>query len=155
LTLFVSDGTESVEGTLFVDVRAPAALPPVASADHVRVIVGVESSVKPLDNDTDPNGDTLRLAQVSEVPGLTVAPNYDTGVVTVSATAPGTSYLSYLVSDGPSTATGIVRVDAIAPEEAAKPVPENDLAFLPAGGDVTPPGRCWSCSRWRLRTPRW
>ena len=136
LTLFVSDGTESVEGTLFVDVRAPAALPPVASADHVRVIVGVDSSVKPLDNDTDPNGDTLRLAQVSEVPGLTVAPNYDTGVVTVSATAPGTSYLSYLVSDGPSTSTGIVRVDAIAPEEAAKPVPENDLAFLPAGGDV-------------------
>ncbi|MGM7424905.1 Ig-like domain-containing protein, partial [Cellulosimicrobium sp. CpK407] len=65
VTLLVSDGEMSFEGKLLVDV-VPGPQPPVAVNDHVVVPAGQPVTVEPLRNDTDPNGDELRLASVSE-----------------------------------------------------------------------------------------
>ncbi|WP_340697347.1 Ig-like domain-containing protein, partial [Cellulosimicrobium funkei] len=63
VTLLVSDGELSFEGKLLVDV-VPGPQPPVAVSDHVVVPAGQPVTVEPLRNDTDPNGDELRLASV-------------------------------------------------------------------------------------------
>ena len=63
LTVTVSDGRATAEGKITVDVRAPGALPPVANADHIIAVAGVDTVIAPLKNDTDPQGGSLRLAQ--------------------------------------------------------------------------------------------
>src|SRR5690606_39458842 len=78
VTLLVDDGEMSYEGKLLVDV-VPGPQPPVAVSDHVVVPAGQPVTVEPLRNDTDPNGDELRLASVSESAPAEITPNYDAG----------------------------------------------------------------------------
>lgn len=135
IALKVSDGAKVADGTLVVNVK-PGQQPPVANGDHVRGLAGQDVTVKPLANDTDANADTLRIAQLGKAAGVTTDLNSSTGQVTLNATKPGIYYLDYVVTDGPATATGVIRFDAVEPEAKAKPVPENDIAFLPAGRDT-------------------
>ena len=133
----MSDGSKETEGVLHVDVRAKGNYAPVANADFARVIKGEEIVVKPLANDTDPSGSTLRLAKISDGPaGTTVSPSYDTGTFRFTSTVVGTFYLDYVVSNGPSASKGVVRVDVVDPVTDAPPVADDDLALLPAGGQV-------------------
>ncbi len=129
------DERDSAEGVLNVDLRDRSAVPPVANADHARVIKDREIVVAPLKNDTDANGDDLRLAQVSEPPqGARVTMDSSTGTFRFASTVTGTTYLDYVVSDGPSTATGIVRIDVVEVDPNGQPTAEDDVALLPAGG---------------------
>jgi len=133
----MSDGSKETEGVLHVDVRAKGTYAPVANADFARVIKGEEVVVKPLENDTDPSGSALRLAKISDGPaGTTVSPSYDTGTFRFTSTVVGTFYLDYVVSNGPSASKGIVRIDVVDPVTDAPPVADDDLALLPAGGEV-------------------
>lgn len=137
VTLTVSDGKVEATGVLTVDVRPPGALPPVAIADHVVAYVGRPATVAPLTNDTDPNGDPLRLARVDQPAELQVKPDYARGTFTLLPQRAGTFYLTYLVTDGPNSAGGLVRVDVLAPEgQNRAPVAVRDQALLPAGGYV-------------------
>ena len=136
--IVMRDERDSTEGVLNVDVRDRAAVPPVANADHVRVIKDREVVVTPLKNDTDANGDELRLAQVSPPPaGARVIMDSTTGTFRFSSSVAGTIYLDYVVSDGPSTATGVVRVDVVDVDPNGQPTAEDDVALLPAGGRTT------------------
>ncbi|SKC34984.1 Ig-like domain-containing protein [Krasilnikoviella flava] len=133
----VSDSRgEPVEGTLIVQVVATNE-PPVAVQDHVTVLAGQPVTVRPLENDTDPNGDELRLVHVAEKKGLKVTNNLSAGVFSVLGQEPGSFDITYQVSDGPNVALGLVRVDVVAPpEDDAPPVVVSDQVLLPSDGSA-------------------
>ncbi|OIQ92684.1 fibronectin type III domain protein [mine drainage metagenome] len=137
VVVVVSDGQKTTEGELDVEVRSPGEQPPVANADHVSTVVGRAVTVSPLANDTDANGDPLRLAKVEDRTDLQVTKDFTTGTFTVTAQTAGTYYLTYVVTDGPSTATGLVRIDvAEAGATAGAPIAVRDIGMLTAGGTV-------------------
>lgn len=138
VNLTVGDGRgEVVEGTLWVDVLGESQEPPVAVGDHVVVPAGEPVTIEPLENDTDPNGDALRLASVSEAAPAEITPNYDAGTFTFLAHEPKSYDVLYQVSDGPGSTTGVVRVDVQDPDDAGgAPVVVADTALLPAGGST-------------------
>ncbi|WP_196217324.1 Ig-like domain-containing protein, partial [Cellulosimicrobium composti] len=106
-----------------------------AVSDHVVVPAGQPVTVEPLRNDTDPNGDELRLASVSESAPAEITPNYDAGTFTFVSMEPRSYDLTYQVTDGPDATTGLVRVDVLPPSAAeGAPIVVTDTALLPAGG---------------------
>ena len=132
----VSDGRDQAEGKVVVDVRAKGNLPPKANADHVSGIAGQDILVSPLKNDTDPTGEGLRLTRVAGPPEQAVTPDYQAGTFTFRATNPGTYYATYLVTNGPDSSEGLVRIDVNAAGGDGEPVAVADLALLPVGGEV-------------------
>ncbi|MFD6135239.1 Ig-like domain-containing protein, partial [Isoptericola sp. NPDC060257] len=127
---------EPVEGRLLVDVVATNE-PPVAVQDHVTVLAGQPVTIEPLANDSDPNGDELRLVHVTEQKGLKVTNNLSAGVFSVQGQEPGSFDITYQLSDGPNVALGLVRVDVVAPpEDEAPPVVVSDQVLLPSDGSA-------------------
>ena len=124
------------EGRLLVDVVA-AEEPPVAVGDHAAVPAGQPVTVYPLRNDTDPNGDRLRLVDVGEQAPATITPNFAAGSFRFVSQEPGSYDLTYQVSDGPDATLGLVRVDVLPPpEQDGPPVTVTDTVLLPAGGSA-------------------
>ena len=136
MTVTVSDGQARVEQQLKVNVRATGSVPPVANADFFRAVAGEATVLAPLKNDQDPAGGTLRLASVSKPATGTISRIADNGTVTFTSTTPGVVYLEYQVTNGPTSATGLIRVDVVPAGENGPPVAVKDLALLPAGGSV-------------------
>lgn len=135
--LVVSDGQLQSEGKVVVDVRPTGTLPPKANADHAAGVAGQDLVVSPLANDVDPTGNGLRLTRVDTPPDLLVTPDYQSGTVRFRAENPGTYYLTYLVTNGPESAEGLIRIE-ISPVGGGTepPVAVADLALLPMGGEV-------------------
>ncbi|WP_344881859.1 Ig-like domain-containing protein [Zhihengliuella alba] len=137
VTLQVSDGEESTQGRVLIEVLAESTVPPITATDHVVTEVGQQATFAPLDNDRDPTGEGLRLAAVDEVQGLEISTNSETGAVTVSGERAGTYYAKYVATNGPASAPGLVRIDLQEPAENPEPpVAVRDVALLPAGQDV-------------------
>lgn len=135
VNLVVSDGQADTNGSVVVEVTDGVNQPPRANGDLVRVVAGESTTVDPLANDTDANGDSLKLVSLGRSPeGLTAKASSDQSSVTVSASKPGTYYQTYYVSDGPTSSMGIIRVEAIERDANSTPIAENDIAMLPAGG---------------------
>lgn len=134
--LTVSDGRAQATGTLKVDVQEPGNQAPSANADFYVAREGETITLDPLANDTDPNGDPLRLAGISAPASVTALPDLEAGTIDFTATAQGTYQFSYTVTDGAEQRIGIIRVDVIPADEASGPIAEDDLAVLPAGGSV-------------------
>ncbi|HBX81400.1 MAG TPA: fibronectin type III domain-containing protein, partial [Propionibacteriaceae bacterium] len=133
----VSDGTLSANGHVTVQVQQPGNIRPTANGDFVVARVGEPSLVQPLANDTDPNGDPLTLVGVSGLPkDAVIVQDLDLGTVSFTARAPGTYTFFYTVSDGPTNAVGVIRIDAVQADISAAPVAEDDLALLPPNGAV-------------------
>ncbi|ALO67715.1 hypothetical protein AS189_16035 [Arthrobacter alpinus] len=136
MTITVSDGVDSTEKKIKVNVKTAGTVPPVANADFFRAVVNQPIALAPLRNDQDPSGGTLRLASVSKAANTTISRIADNGTVTFTASAPGEVYLEYQVTNGPMSATGLIRVDVVPEDTAGLPVAVKDLAMLPAGGSV-------------------
>lgn len=138
VSLTVSDGMGgSVEGTLWIEVLAPGPRPPVAVGDRATTTVGQPVTVAPLANDTDPNGDELRLANVEQPDGAKITTNTAAGTFQLVSERAGTYVFTYQVTDGPSSSVGVVRVDVLADSSSdAPPVAVPDTALLPSGGEV-------------------
>lgn len=134
--LTVSDGRAQGKGTLKVDVQEPGNQAPSANADFYVAREGETITLDPLANDTDPNGDPLRLVGISASASVTALPDLEAGTIDFTATAQGTYQFSYTVTDGADQKIGIIRVDVIPADEASGPIAEDDLAVLPAGGSV-------------------
>lgn len=133
----VNDGKAETEGKVAVEVKGGGNITPVANADHYRAFVGRDLVMSPLANDVDANGDTLRMVKISRPgSGASISADLVRGQVTFRATTPGTRYLDYQVTDGPSTAPGVIRVDVVKPAKDPTPFADNDLALLPAKGSV-------------------
>ncbi len=137
VTLTVSDGQSTAEGKVTVDVRAAGALPPIANADHVVAVAGVDTVIAPLKNDSDPQGGALRLAQVTPDGNSTATLGADQQTFTFNSAAEGSHYVAYLVTNGPASAQQLVRVDVVSGAGDGAPVAVRDMALLPSGGTVT------------------
>lgn len=136
VAVFVRDGVNTAEGVLRVNVLGDANVPPVANTDHVTVLKDQQVVIRPLANDTDPNGDELRLADVTGYAAHhTVRPDFAAGSFVFSSSIAETAYVEYQVTDGPTSVTGWVRIDVVEPAEVG-PVAADDIAILPAGGSV-------------------
>ncbi|WP_417216811.1 Ig-like domain-containing protein [Arthrobacter sp.] len=137
ITVQVSDGREGAQGRIVVETLAKSATPPVTATDHVTANVGEEVTFSPLENDADPSGTELRLANVESVNGVELKSNSDTGTVTIRGQRAGTFYAKYVATNGPASAPGLIRIDVKDPEQnSGNPVAVRDVALLPAGQDV-------------------
>lgn len=135
LDVEVSDGQQTTKGHLTLQVQRPGNLPPTANGDFYVARANEVTTVQPLANDTDPNNDTLTLLGLSAAPqGSSLVPDLDLGTFAFRANAPGTYYVSYTVTDGPSTTFGVVRIDVVASDQSSAPVAEDDLVLLPRDG---------------------
>ncbi|WP_051259354.1 Ig-like domain-containing protein [Schaalia suimastitidis] len=135
--LSVSDGRDVGEGRIDVTVKGDTNAAPVTNTDHLVVKVGQTATISPMDNDTDPNGDPLRLVQVDPVDeGLSVSMDGALGTIDVTGHQVGSYYLSYAITDGPATTRGFIRVDVFESDSATPPTAEDDIGVLPAVGQV-------------------
>ncbi len=137
VTVVVSDGELSTEEEITVQVApGSSSHPPVANNDHYVATLNETITLRPLANDTDADGDQIRLAELGPVASkVDVNPDYKEGTVQFSASKPGSQTIVYTISDGPHSAKGKIRVDVVDPDEAGdQPSAENDLALLPANG---------------------
>ena len=112
--------------------------PPQPAPDYASTVEGQATVVQPLANDTDPNGDPLRVVEVVPTdwggrPAPTVTLNSD-GTVRFQPAAAGSagSYVfGYKVTDGfTEPAVGLVRVD-VRPAGNRPPTAGRDLVVLP------------------------
>ncbi len=136
VTITVWDGRESTTGRVTVDVRPNGALVPQVNADHVNAVAGQPTTISPLKNDVDPNGGNLRLASVDAQGKAQLGPVTDAGTFTFLAKSEGTYYVSYVVSNGPQSNVGLIRVDVASGREEGAPSAVHDVALLPTGGQA-------------------
>lgn len=134
----MTDGRETASYEIQLDVRqGNRNLPPQANSDHVTAVVGQSVRVLPLANDTDPNGDRLRLVSVEPADGVSATPEYTAGTVQLSGSQAGTQYVKYKVSDNKAETDGLIRFDVLDPgSEGQPPAAMPDIALLPPGGSV-------------------
>lgn len=138
VTVLVSDGVETVEGALHVDIRPVGSLAPIIDPVHVVAYVDEAVVVRPLESVRPVSREPVRLAGVDEVRGTTIEPDLEAGTFRFVAPREGTYYVPFLVTATPQQAQGIARIDVRArPEEAPAPIAVLDVALLPPGGEVT------------------
>ncbi|MHA7269326.1 Ig-like domain-containing protein [Arthrobacter sp. HLT1-20] len=130
----VSDTRSIVEKKIQISVKPAGGVPPVANADYVRVVAGQKAIVAPLKNDQDPLGGELRLASVDKPATGSVSAIADNGTITFSSDTLGASYLTYQVTNGPQSATGLIRIDVVPAQAELAPIAVKDMALLPVGG---------------------
>ncbi|WP_456825481.1 Ig-like domain-containing protein [Cellulomonas sp. P5_E12] len=138
VTVEVSDGTTTTEGTLDVDVRPAGSLAPQIDPVFAVTYVGQAVTLNPLTAVRSSSSEPPRLAGVDEVVGATITSDLQGGTFTFSAARAGTYYVPFLVAAPPQQATGLARVDVLEwPDTPVPPVAVRDKAYLPPGGEVT------------------
>ena len=136
--LTVSDGTASVLGEMFVDVRPAGSLPPIIDPVHAVTDVDAPVTVDVRGSVRSVSREPARLAAVDEVAGTTIVPKLDDGTFTFSAANTGTYYVSFTVTAPPQQAIGLARIDVREwPGTPLPPIAVRDVALLPSGGEVT------------------
>ena len=132
----VSDGQDSAEAVIDVEVLPQSAQPPTAVFDFETAFVGQAITIDPIANDVDPNGEPLRLANISGAEGASISQNSDSTTFQFQAESAGDYYVTYVVADDDGlSATGLVRVNVRAAEDD-KPIAVADTALLPPAGTV-------------------
>jgi len=149
VTLVVSDGTASANGSLTVTTRAQGDVPIVADPFVVSAYSGQEITVSPLEHVRGGNG-AVRLNAVPPKTGITITPSYETGTFRFETDEIRSHYVEFVVTDNDQTVTGLVRVDVTAPPDAnTKPITIPKTVFIPtlnsrtvdvAGTDIDPAG---------------
>ncbi|MEZ0449774.1 Ig-like domain-containing protein [Cellulomonas sp. ICMP 17802] len=138
VTVEVSDGTTTTEGTIDVDVRPGGSLAPQIDPVFAVTYVGQAVTLHPLTAVRSSSAEPPRLAGVDDVVGATITSDLQGGTFTFSAARAGTYYVPFLIAAAPQQATGLARVDVLEwPDAPAPPVAVRDKAFLPPGGEVT------------------
>lgn len=133
----VSDGTDNGAGIARYDIRPLGTTLPITNADHVVTRVDRSVTVAPLANDTSSGSEQLRLTRVDEIENASIVPDFADKTFSFISSIPGTYYAQYLVSAGPNSVPGLVRVDVLpASNEDLPPVAVRDVALLPGGGEV-------------------
>ncbi|UYN83968.1 MAG: tandem-95 repeat protein [Microcella sp.] len=130
VAITVTDGTASSVGELAVTVRPVGQTPIIAEPFIVLAYAGQEVRVEPLLHVRGGSG-TIRLSAVPDKSGATIRPSLDRGVFRFSSNEVRTHYLEYVVTDGSTTATGVIRIDVSAPPAAgAAPITVPKTAFV-------------------------
>jgi uncharacterized repeat protein (TIGR01451 family) len=134
---YVLEDTDGGAARATVTVRTANAVP-VARDDADATPSGIEVIVSVLGNDTDANGDTLTVTDVSgPQPGAGTVRIAGNGTVAYrpSLTFVGQAVIGYIVSDGRDTASARILVDVA----NAAPTASDDLAIVAHLGSVTIP----------------
>ncbi|SEQ81267.1 Ig-like domain-containing protein [Arthrobacter sp. OV608] len=131
--LIVSDGTADAEGLLRVEVLPKGSLRPIANADRMTAVASTPLTMSPLLNDISTSGAALRLAKYDQVPGASITADFTAGTITFQMATPGTYYMQYLVTDGPNSAVGLIRIDVLPGSGTSRPVAVRDVALVPVG----------------------
>lgn len=117
VALTVSDLRSEGNGRLTVTVSDSGDVPIVPDAFVVLAYAGQEVRIDPLPHVRGGTG-ALRLTSVPAKTGATITPSYEKGTFRFISTEVRTHYLEYVVSDSERSATGLVRVEVLAPPEA-------------------------------------
>jgi hypothetical protein len=136
--LVVSDGSQTAEGVIEVDVRAAGSLAP--RIDPVYAVTYVDQPVllQPLLAVRSSSNEPIRLAGVEQVAGTTITTDLTAGTFTFHAARPGTYYVPFVVAAPPQQANGLARIDVREwPSQLQPPIAVRDRAYLPPGGEVT------------------
>ncbi|WP_052663473.1 Ig-like domain-containing protein [Psychromicrobium lacuslunae] len=136
VTLVVSDGRTTTTKQLKVNVKPSGGAPPVANADFFKAVAGQQITIAPLKNDVNPSGGELRLASVERNNTVKLSDIADDNTFTFTGTTAGSVYLTYQVSNGPQSATGLIRIEVTGKDQNSPPVAVKDMALLPAGGSA-------------------
>ncbi|UQB12811.1 Ig-like domain-containing protein [Clavibacter nebraskensis] len=132
VALQVSDGREEGSGELVVTVRRAGDVPLVAEGFVVQASLGREITVEPLTHARGGSG-AIRLAAVSARAGLQITPDLEAGTFRLEGGQAGTHLVEYTVTDGRTTATGVVRVEVRgAPASDGRPVTVPHTVFVRA-----------------------
>lgn len=131
IALEVSDGRASGFGAVQVNVRAAGQVPIVAEAFAVIAIAGQPLTIDPSPHIRGGSG-VLSLTGVPAVAGLDIVPDFADFSFTVTPSRTGTSYITYAVTDGDTTGSGLVRIDVIEPPEiSAQPITSAHAVYVP------------------------
>jgi hypothetical protein len=134
VSLVVSDGKASSNGSLAVSVKQPGSVPIITEPFVATATAGEEITVSPLDHVHGGTG-TVRLSAVPAKPDATITPDYDGGTFRFSSESVGAHYLDFTVTDGQTTANGTVRINVMAPPEAnTQPITVPHTAFIQEQG---------------------
>jgi hypothetical protein len=135
----ITDGmgqpTSELTAELEVTILAAPGSPPVARNDHARTVVGREVVVDVLANDSDADGDPLRLLPVEARDGVTTSVD-DQQRVHVTPTRAGAFGLEYSITDGGEPVVGKLRIDAVEPTGTGAPIAVRDDVVLRPGVDA-------------------
>lgn len=132
----VSDGQDTAEAVIDVEVLPRSAQPPTAVFDYQTAFAGQTITIDPIANDLDPNNKPLRLANITGAEGASTSLNTDSASFQFTAEAAGDYYVTYVVADDDGlSATGLVRVSVRAAQDA-EPIAVADTALLPPAGTV-------------------
>ncbi|MBW3085760.1 hypothetical protein KEM60_01968 [Austwickia sp. TVS 96-490-7B] len=172
ITYVVGDGRGTTQGKLDVEVLpvgSTSATPPTAMPDFAAGQVGRPVVIRPLDNDlpgADPTSPSARLRLAGDIAapeGATVTTNRSAGTVTITATHPGTFFMSYSAAYGDAPmAKSSIRVDVTPAVGDAPPVAAMTTAVVRGQGAVTidvlassfsPAGRVLAVSRAEAADP--
>ncbi|MGO1316752.1 MAG: Ig-like domain-containing protein, partial [Cellulomonadaceae bacterium] len=135
----VSDGQETTEGVVHIDVRPAGSLAPTIDTVHAVAHVDEQIDVDVLSRVRSGSREPVRLASVqpSDRGGEVVA-DYRAGTFSFQASRVGTYYVPFTVSAPPHQSSSLARIDVVAwPETQLPPVAVRDSALLPLGGEVT------------------
>jgi len=141
VSITVSDGSKSTTEDITVTVLPAGHRPPVPVPDLVSGTVGIPIEIHPLDNDTDPNGSTLRLTGVEMETDSTkcvLVKELSEGLITATCSEPGSYYLTYTVTNGLSANTESwirILVNSVATGDEA-PIAVPDTVLLTPGQDA-------------------
>lgn len=129
----VDDQGAKQAAELLVHVLPPdRANPPKVRGDHATTSVGRETVIDVLANDTDADGDALRVVGVGAFPGATLTVDADQKVRVIAST-PGVVNVEYAVTDGPHVESAPLRVDVIDASTQQPPIAVRDDAVLRPG----------------------
>lgn len=137
VTLTMSDGRAEGSGSLSVTVKPVGQVPIVIEPWIALATAGEEITVKPLTHVRGGNA-VVRLNAVPTKAGVTIVPSFDAGTFTFASDVIGTHYVEFTVTDGTQNATGLVRVDVVAPPNAnTRPITVPQTVFVTTLGTAT------------------
>lgn len=149
ITLGISDGSAIGTGSLQITVYPQGQVPVITQGYAVQGYVGQSLTVSPLDHAMGGNS-TLRLNAVPAVTGLTIVPSFSAGTFTVVAAQAGSYEITYDVTDGSTSTSGLVRLDVSPPPSSnSAPITVPKTVFVSfgnsqtvdvAGSDIDPAG---------------
>lgn len=106
---------------------------PDARNDSTTTFAGREVVIDVLDNDTDPNGDSLSIVRATAAENAQVRWDPTSPEIRVTADDPGTVNVVYRVTDGQATDEAVLRVDFRDRGAKAPPVAVRDEVLLTGG----------------------
>lgn len=131
------NGTQASDSVTYVIDSQPMNRAPVAQDDAAETSAATPIIIRVLDNDSDPDGDSLSIASLSGVNGSATINGDGTLTFTPASGFSGTETFAYSVSDGMgASANANVAVNVSASTTNQAPVARDDSAVLTTGTSI-------------------